>query len=337
MSVLEIEALNVEYETDEGALRAVHDVDLTLEDGEFLGIVGESGSGKSTLAKALLGLLPENATVDSGGIFFRGDNLLELSRAELNEIRWEEISFIMQSAMNALDPVYPVGRQFVEVIRNHRDIGKSEAKEMAKELLEEVDINPQRVRDYPHELSGGQRQRVVIALSIALNPSVVLADEPTTGLDVLVQDEILTLLTELQREINNSSIIITHDMSVVAELCDRVAVMYAGQIVEKGPTRAVFENASHPYTIGLQNAFPSLDENPEKLVSIPGAAPDLVSPPTGCLFRERCPFATEECEMDPPLMELSQSHQSKCHYSDDGAELRERGRDSATWRVQRDS
>lgn len=331
MSVLEIEDLTIEYETEGGHLRAVNDVNMAIKEEEFYGIVGESGSGKSTIANALLGILPKNARIRSGGIYFDGKNLFELSQPEMNTVRWNDISMVMQSAMNALDPVYRIEDQFVEVIRKHTEVSRDHAKQQARELLEKVDINPERVRDYPHELSGGQRQRVVIALAIALNPTIVLADEPTTGLDVLVQDKILNLLRELQREIGNSVIIITHDMSVVAELCDRVGVMYAGQLVEEGTVEDVFENTSHPYTIGLKNAFPTLEETPERLVSIPGSAPDLVTPPKGCLFRNRCAFATEECELEPKLQAVRNGHRAKCHYVDKRDEMRREGRKYQTW------
>lgn len=336
MSLLELNDLTVAYETQEGPLPAVDDVNLSLQDGEILGVVGESGSGKSTLAKAILRILDENGSVTEGEIRFDGTDLTTISRKELNGIRWSEISYIAQNAMNALDPVYRVGSQVVEVIRAHTDQSKAEARERTAELFRNVGLDPSRRRDYPHELSGGQRQRVVIALALALGPSIVLADECTTGLDVVVQDAILELLSDIQSETGNSMLFITHDMSTVAEIADRVAVMYGGKIVEVGPTSDVFKRSAHPYTIGLRNAFPTLEaaQRDSELITIPGDPPDLRDEGVRnrCRFADRCPFATERCEEVPEFVELSDGHEAKCHYAGEAADFRERGTAAETWR-----
>jgi oligopeptide/dipeptide ABC transporter ATP-binding protein len=273
--------------------------------------------------------------VGEGEIRFKDENLLEYSQKAFNDLRWAEISYIIQNAMNALDPVYTIGNQFQEVIRNHESVSKSEARDRARSLLTSVGIDGQRLNSYPHELSGGQRQRVVIALALALEPDLVVADEPTTGLDVVVQDEILDLLTELQSEFGNSMIIITHDISVVSEIADRVAVMYGGEIVEFGETGDVFNRSGHPYTMGLFNAFPSLMESDQEPVSIPGSPPDLTAPPDGCRFIDRCPFSTEHCESEPPFAEVREGQYAKCHYVNDAEQFRAESRDPETWTEER--
>jgi oligopeptide/dipeptide ABC transporter ATP-binding protein len=222
----------------------------------------------------------------------------------------------------------------VEVIRAHTDHSKAEARDLARESLTDVDLNPNRITDYPHELSGGQRQRVVIALSLALRPSIIIADVPTTGLDVVVQDSILDLIQRIQDERDISMLIITHDMSVVAEVTDRTGVMYGGHLVEIGDTADIFDQTTHPYTIGLSNAFPSLDQDIEELVHIPGSLPDLRDPQSGCRFAGRCPFRTEECLEEPPLMTVNGNHEAKCHYVDSADEFRELGKRSETWELE---
>lgn len=330
MTLMDIQNLTIEYETEQGALRAVDDVSLSIEEGETLGLVGESGCGKTTVAKSLLGILDDNGQIVDGEIEFKGRDLATYSEDEFRAIRWKEISWIAQNAMNALNPVYKTGAQIVEVIRYHTDDTKEEARERTKELLHDVGLDPNTFSDYPHELSGGQRQRVVIALALALNPSFIIADEPTTGLDVVVQDEILRLISSIQAEFGNSMIFITHDMSAVAEIADRVAVMYGGRLVEVGDVSDVFKEMSHPYTMGLRNAFPSITEQAE-LVSIPGQPPDLHSPPTGCVFANRCPFATETCKKEPQLETIGARHKSKCHYNEYAERMREESKDPKTW------
>jgi oligopeptide/dipeptide ABC transporter ATP-binding protein len=331
MSFLDINDLVVEYETSDGPLRAVDGVSISVEEEEILGIVGESGCGKTTVTKAILGILAENGHVVDGTIEFRNREFTTLSEAEYRSIRWKEISYIIQNAMNALDPVHRIESQFIEVIRTHTSTTKEEARERTHDLLTSVGIDPNRMRDYPHELSGGQRQRVVIALALALDPPLVIADEPTTGLDVVIQNEILELIRNLQSGLGNSMIIITHDISVVAEIADRVAVMYGGEIVELGTTREVFKESAHPYTMGLMNAFPSIEGGSDELVSIPGSPPNLVNPPDGCRFADRCPFATTECIETPPPEEVSPNHATKCHYPNRIEEFRAESRHSKTW------
>ena len=271
MSLIEIDGVTVEYQTERGALQAVENVDLSLEEGKVLGIVGESGCGKTTLAKALLQILPENGAISEGEISYKGRDLTSMDRNELNQsIRWTEISWIAQNAMNALDPVKRIDSLFREVISTHTDMGKAAADERTEELFKMVGLDPSRMRDYSHELSGGQRQRVVIALALIFEPDLIIADEPTTGLDVVVQDSILETITEIQDEINSTMVFITHDISVIAEVADEVAVMYAGRIIEHGSAHEVLNNPTHPYAIGLMNAFPDIDDTNEKLVTIPG-------------------------------------------------------------------
>lgn len=336
MSLLELRDVSTEYATDEGPLRAVESVDLELEAGEILGIVGESGCGKTTLMKTILNLLPGNGRVVGGEIEFDGRDLTQLSKSEWRSVRWAEISYIIQNAMNALDPVYTIGAQFSEIIRAHTDDSKAEARTRAGDMLEKVGIGRERLNDYPHELSGGQRQRVVVALALALEPPLIVADEPTTGLDVVTQEEILTLIQDMQSELGSAMIIITHDISVVAEVADRTGVMYGGQLVEVGDTVDVFNNSAHPYTMGLTNAFPSLADNPERLVSIPGTPPDLVAPPEGCRFAERCPFETEECAREPPVERVGDRHTARCHYTDRAETFREESSREKTWTEEAD-
>lgn len=332
MPELHINNLSVEYETQDGPLKAVNDTSLTVENGEIVGLVGESGSGKTTLAKAILRLLPDNGRISAGTIDYDGKNFVDYSDADLKrEVRWKEISWIAQNAMNALDPVHRIGSQFTEVIRTHTNDSKKDARERAKELLVRVGLDENRMHDYPHELSGGQRQRVVIALALVLSPPVTIADEPTTGLDVVIQDRILDLLVDLQSELGNSMIFISHDIHVIAEIADKVAVMYGGQIIEKGPTREVFEQPSHPYTMGLRNAFPTIEERGGKLITIPGTPPDLVNSPGGCVFADRCPFATVDCSEEPQLQTVDGSHMAKCHYTDNADQFRDDARRVATW------
>lgn len=334
MALLEITGLSVEYRTDEGRLQALDQFSLTVESGETVGIVGESGCGKTTAVKPILGLLDRNGAVTNGQIRLGGEDVIGMSEAALNEsIRWTKASYIPQNAMAALDPVFTVGSQLVEVILEHSDRSKADARERTAQLFEDVGLDPSRMSDYPHELSGGQRQRVTIALALALEPSLIIADEPTTGLDVVVQDEILELIGDVQADIGCGLIFITHDMSTVAEISDRVAVLYAGRVVEVGTVTEVFKESAHPYTIGLRNAFPRMERRPAEssLITIPGAPPDLHEPPTGCRFADRCPFETEECTMDPPKVEVSDGHAIECHYPDKAAEFREEGGRAETW------
>lgn len=366
--VLELTNLSIEYETEKGQLRAVDTVNLSIKRGETVGIVGESGCGKSTLIRSIPHLLPHNGQIVEGDIVFQDESITDYSNTRMKALRWKKIAYIIQNAMNALDPVYQIGSQFVEVITTHTDLSKHDAQVRAADLMEDVGLSANRLGNYPHELSGGQRQRVVIALALALDPPLILADEPTTGLDVVVQDEILELFARLQAERNHAMVFISHDISAVAEVADRIAVMYGGRIAELGTTREVLKDSGHPYTMGLRNAFPSLNRNPTELVSIPGNPPNLVDPPQGCRFAERCPFSTEKCEKEPPLTSVSSepestqavstegsgfsdnsaelpkaasgstgsspvtNHVAKCHYTHRAAEFREQSKQATTWR-----
>jgi peptide/nickel transport system ATP-binding protein len=339
--MLEINGLKVEYKTDKGeAVRAVDGVDLTLEPNETLGLVGESGCGKTTLAKSLINLLGRNGQIVGGTVEFDGQDLTTLSKQEMrSQIRWKEISMIPQNAMNGFDPVYTVGRQIVQVIRHHEDgVTKEEAWERARNLFEQLGLEEDRVKDYPHQFSGGMAQRAMIALAISLNPTVLLADEPTTALDVVIQNRILKRIDDLQNELNSSMIMVTHDMSVVAETCDRIAVMYGGQIVECADTETILKNPRHPYTIGLRNAFPDITEQSQELVSIPGAPPDLVDPEDQCRFAPRCPFAEDECwDTRPDTTDFGAGHRVGCYRADEASFLRRKGDEPETWTTQQEA
>lgn len=336
MALLEIDDLQVGYREGDEWITAVDGLDLDIEADETMGIVGESGSGKSTVIKSIIGILDANGRVQDGSIRLNGTDLTALSEPELNErVRWSEISYVPQDAMAALNPVHQLGTQIVEVIRAHSEQTKSEAQSRARELLRRVGLDADRLYDYPHELSGGQRQRGVIALALALSPSVILADEPTTGLDVVIQDEILQLLVDIQDELGCAIVLVTHDMSVVADIADKTAVMYGGRVMEVGQTSDVFKQSVHPYTIGLKNAFPSIapEVRDERLIDIPGTPPDLRSPPPGCRFTDRCPFATDLCgEVEPPMVAVGDEQHAKCHYTEQADEFRRQGTDPETWR-----
>lgn len=330
MSLLELTDLSVAYTTNRGRLKAVQEASFSIEEGETFGLVGESGCGKSTIAKSILGLLGKNGSITNGSIQFKDNNLASFSERDYRKVRWSEISYISQTAMNALDPVYTIGQQFRELFKVHTNFSKSAKIERTRELLDDVGLDSGVENDFPHELSGGQRQRAIIALALALEPDLVIADEPTTGLDVVVQEKILDLIKEIQSRHGSSMIFITHDISAVAETADRIGVMYGGQLVEQGRINEVLKNSSHPYTMGLRNAFPSLDTGQE-LVSIPGQPPDLIHPPTGCVFVERCPFATSECETKPVMEKVNPDHEAKCHYIDQADDMREQSKQSELW------
>lgn len=333
MELLEINNLKTYYGTNEGDVHAADDVSLTLRSDETLGLVGESGSGKTTIARSINGVLPDNAHVAGGSVKYDGVDLTDLSEKELREYRWKHIAHIPQSAMNAFDPVYTVGSQIIQVIRAHEsDTSKQEARERAKELFEFVDLDPDRIDEYPHQLSGGMRQRAAIALALALDPPIILADEPTTALDVIVQDQILTRIRELQDELDAAMMMITHDISVVSETCDRIAVVYGGRVVEYASTERVIDDPRHPYTMGLRNAFPTIETESQELVSIPGSPPELVEPSEGCRFADRCPFAVEEChEKTPERQEVEPDHYVECHRADEYEQLQEEAAKSSTW------
>ena len=302
--LLEVQGLKVRFTTEDGVVRAVDDVSFELERGKVLGVVGESGSGKSVTAMTILGLTRDKNTAFEGEVLYRGENLLALPEARLREVRGNEIAMIFQDPMTSLNPVYTVGDQIVEAIVTHEQASKQEAKRRAIELLRQVGIpNPQqRVDDYPHQFSGGMRQRAMIAMALSCNPDVLIADEPTTALDVTIQAQILELLDRLRADFDSAVILITHDLGVVAEVADEIVVMYAGRIVERGAKRQVFYDPQHPYAWGLLGSIPRLDRpKPKKLHSIEGTPPSLINLPQGCKFRPRCPHSFEKCFEEPEL------------------------------------
>ena len=329
--LLDVRDLRTYYSIDDGVVRAVDGVSFKLQKGENLGFVGESGCGKTTTAKSINRVLPPNAGVVGGEILFKGRDVVQMNQRELNKFRWREVAMVTQSAMNALDPVYKIGDQIVEAIKAHQSSSRREAMERAEELFMMVGLEKKRLHAYPHELSGGMKQRVVIAMALALSPDLIIADEPTTALDVVVQDGILNQFVQLQQQIQSSLILVTHDISVVAEICQRVAVMYAGRIMEQGTTGEVFKQAYHPYSLGLLNAFPTLEAAKGHLIFIPGAPPDLSREIRGCLFRERCPFATKACSDEPPNVEVAPGHEVLCHYTDKVDEFRSLAAKPETW------
>jgi oligopeptide/dipeptide ABC transporter ATP-binding protein len=317
MALLEVRDLHTHFSTREGVVRAVDGVDFDVDQGKTLGIVGESGCGKSVTALSIMGLLPKPpAKIVQGSITFEGRDLTDLSEKQLEDVRGHEIGMIFQDPMTSLNPTLKIGTQLTEVLRRHLDMSKQQARRRAVELLEEVNI-PQadrRLDDYPHRYSGGMRQRVMIAMAIACNPKLLIADEPTTALDVTVQARILDLLEELRIRHNMAMILITHDMGVVAEAADEVAVMYAGQVVERAGILDLFDRPEHPYTEALLGALPQIEDDrtrEERLTTIPGRPPDLVNPPEACRFAPRCPYSHygDSCSVEPPeLREIRQDH-----------------------------
>jgi oligopeptide/dipeptide ABC transporter ATP-binding protein len=316
--LLRISGLTVEFTTRAGRVRANDRLSLDIRAGETLGIVGESGSGKSVLCRAILRLLPSPpARVSAEGMSFAGRDLLRLDDAAMRSVRGRDIAMIFQNPMTSLNPVWPIGDQVGEPLRLHRGMGAQQARQSAIDLLRRVGIpSPQtRVDDYPHQWSGGMLQRAVIAMALAGAPKLMLADEPTTALDVTIQDQILALLLELQRETGMGLVLVSHDMGVIAETVDRVAVMYAGRIVELAPTATIFQAPAHPYTQGLLRSIPRLEGRRADLAAIPGQPPDLARLPQGCAFADRCPLATSECRSRPiNLRQLEPNHAAACLY-----------------------
>jgi len=316
--VLEVRDLRVRISSRRGIVRAVDGVSLEVASGEALGLVGESGSGKSMTLRAIIGVLPAEGRVSGGQILLDGVDLVPLRQSDLNRIRGPKIAMIFQEPMSALNPVMRVGHQIAEGPRVHLGYSKAKAAERALELMQRVGIpDPERrFRAYPHEFSGGMRQRVMIAIALSCEPEIILCDEPTTALDVTIQDQILRLLSRLCRESGVSLIFVTHDLPVVGEICDQVAVMYGGQLVERGAVRDVLLDPRHPYTLGLVRSAPDVEDVRESLVPIPGAPPSLVTPPPGCRFHPRCGFAEEDCKVtDTPLRVLPGGRSTAClHY-----------------------
>lgn len=309
-TILSIENLRIHFETFAGEVQAIRGVNLKLQKGETLALVGESGSGKSVTAKSVMKLLSNNAVVKEGTIIFKGENILEKSERDMQSIRGKEIAMVFQDPMTSLDPTMKIGKQITEVILKHEKVSKEEANKRAEELLELVGIPnaKERMKQYPHQFSGGQRQRIVIAIALACNPDVLIADEPTTALDVTIQAQILELLKELQQQFQMAIIFITHDLGVVANVADRVAVMYAGKVVEVGTVDEVFYNPQHPYTWGLLRSMPTLHTG-DTLYAIPGSPPDLLDPPVGDAFALRSDVALEiDRVKEPPMFEVSPTH-----------------------------
>jgi oligopeptide transport system ATP-binding protein len=319
--LLDVRDLAVEFRTDYGVVNAVNGISYTLDEGQTLAILGESGSGKSVSAQAVMGILDSPPGFVTGGeILYRGRDLLKLPEDEWQSMRGSEIAMVFQDALTALNPVYTVGKQIGEMYRVHRGASKKEARAAAGDLMERVRIPSAKTRldEYPHQFSGGMRQRVVIAMALALEPDIIIADEPTTALDVTVQAQIMDLLAELQAESGTGLILITHDLGVVAEVADRVAVMYAGKIVETGTIDEIFDRPRMPYTEGLMRSIPRADQKGGRLDPIRGAPPNLGNIPSGCPFHTRCPYARDVCTVDPPpLYDLGPGRTSACHFHEE--------------------
>jgi peptide/nickel transport system ATP-binding protein len=319
--LLELRGLTVDY----GRARAVDGVDLTVHQGEILGLAGESGCGKTTIANAVMQILRPPGRISGGSIAFRGEELVGKRAEDMRRFRWRNVSMVFQSAMNALNPVMRVGEQFVDAMRAHERVDKKRALGQAEELLELVGIDRDRVRAYPHQLSGGMRQRVIIAIALALNPELIVLDEPTTALDVVVQREIMQQVEALKRDFGFAVLFITHDVSLLLEFADRIAIMYAGEVVESAPAEKLATDAQHPYTQGLLQSFPPLTGPLERLTGIPGAPPDLRNPPSGCRFHPRCPHCTRDNSAlylrqtteRPVLREIAPGHSVACHLDEE--------------------
>lgn len=329
--LLSVHDLTMHYTTRKGDVSAVDNVSFDLAKGQSLGLVGESGCGKTSIAFALMRLLPENGVIKEGYIILNGKDIVAMDYAELLRVRWRKIAMVFQAAMNALNPVYTVGQQIAEALELHlSNISPAQARERIAILFELVGLDPALMDRYPHEFSGGMRQRAVIAMALSCSPDIIIADEPTTALDVIVQDRILKRIRELQRELNMAMIYISHDIAVIAEVSDRIGVMYAGRLAEMAESADIFERPMHPYTYALMGAFPSIKGKRRDLRTLPGEPPDLLDPPPGCRFHPRCPYATEVCrEKQPDFMpvngasrsDLTQGHYVACWHPMQGVTL----------------
>lgn len=316
MPLLDVQDLSVHYSIKRGDVKAAEDVSFSLEKGEAMGLAGESGCGKTTVALSLLKILPINGKIVKGKILFKNTDIIKLSEGEIrNKIRWKAISLIFQGAMNAMNPMYRVEDQIIEAIRSHETrVTKKKAKERIAKLFEMVGLEPARSRNYPHEFSGGMRQRAMIAMALACNPSVLIADEPGTALDVIVQAQVLKLMTELRKRLDLAMIMISHDLSIISETCDKLAIMYAGKLVELGDVLTMFKKPMHPYTQGLIAAFPGIYAPKQEMKALPGSPPNLLNPPSGCRFSPRCPHAMSICKKKTPkLKEVSKGHFVSCY------------------------
>ncbi|MGE0749688.1 MAG: ABC transporter ATP-binding protein [Variibacter sp.] len=328
MSLLDVRDLTVTYRTGGSSVRALSDVSFSLQAGEALGVVGESGCGKSTLAKAVLALLPRNASVASGSALLDGTDLFKADAEEVRKLRWTAMAYVTQSAMDSLNPVARILEQFAQTGRAH---GQSDIHARAEALFSDVGLDRHWLKSFPHELSGGMRQRVIIALSLLFEPPLLIADEPTTGLDVIVQRQVLDLLRRIRATHGTGVIFISHDIAVIAELCSNIAVMYGGRIIEKGSTVDVLEQPQHPYTIGLKQAFPDMRDVRREMINIPGAPPALDRPVDACLFAPRCPFAQDICRTQAPQTRNVGGHQVACHRAEQAEEFRRLAADPAIW------
>lgn len=320
--LLEVNHLKTQFSTDEGIAHAVEDVSFTVKKGETLGIVGESGSGKSVTALSIMQLV--TGDIKNGEALFDGKDLLKLSEKQMQKVRGGDIAMIFQDPMTSLDPVYTIGFQMIEAIRLHKRISKDDARKIAVSMLKKVGIRDPEgcLKDYPHQLSGGMRQRIMIAMGLCCNPKLLIADEPTTALDVTIQAQILELMRQLKQDSDMSIILITHDLGVVAQMCDRICIMYCGEIVETGTVHDIFKNPKHRYTIDLLNSIPRMDKQADRLNVIEGSVPNIVELPTGCRFHPRCTKACAVCsERKPELKQVGQEHYAACHLLNDGEEV----------------
>ncbi|MCI2058454.1 MAG: ABC transporter ATP-binding protein [Oscillibacter sp.] len=326
--LLDIKNLSICYSTEDGEVHALNNADLTLHRGESLGLVGETGAGKTTLARGVMRLIPNPpGKVVGGEIFYDGRDLLKLSEADMRRIRGREISMIFQDPMTSLNPVMTVGDQILEVINvHHPDLPRHEARKKAEEMMEMVGITSSRYEDYPHQFSGGMKQRVVIAIALACSPKMLIADEPTTALDVTIQAQVLEMIRDLKEKNNTSMLLITHDLGVVAQNCDRVAIIYSGEIVEYGTLHQIYKETLHPYTEGLFGSIPNLTSNIKRLAAIDGMMPDPTALPAGCKFADRCKYATDRCRTEHPrLLEREDGHKVRCIRYESSGEVTENG------------
>lgn len=312
--LLEIKDLRVQYETGDGIVKALNGIDLTLEEGMTLGLVGETGAGKTTLAKSIMRIIPQPpGKILSGEILYEGSDILKMDKNEIRKIRGQHISMIFQDPMTSLNPVMTVGEQIAETIKTHEKMSAVEATRKACEMLELVGIKADRAVDYPHQFSGGMKQRVVIAIALACNPKILIADEPTTALDVTIQAQVLEMMQDLKQKFHTATLLITHDMGVVAQTCEKAAIVYAGEIVEYGTVHEIFKDMRHPYTIGLMNSIPKIHVDERRLHPIEGLMPDPMALPSGCCFCDRCSFAMEKCKTEkPPMKHLAGEHAARC-------------------------